>query len=165
MGTDGKLWWKSLSQQFTFHLRETSRLLELARGLSAEQLESTYGHGGLMAIGEHLLGSDAYWRGVLSGTPDDTGPQRVNDLDDLLSWNRREQTHWERWLAGLDDDWLRREADWTLTFGVYRFAPGDALQHLILHGHQHHGEIAHLLTKAGLAPGDVDYFDFFVRRQ
>jgi len=31
------------------------------------------------------------------------------------------------------------------------------LQHLILHGMQHHTEIAQLLTLKGQSPGDIDF--------
>lgn len=169
MVSDELRWRESLRQQFAFHFHETRRLIDLASALPPDVIDAreAYGRGGIRSITDHILESDGYWRGVLSPTPveDDSDTESPSTgLMGLIALNERERIRWEQLLEAVDDEWLRTEVDMVLTFGTYRLAPGQALQHVILHGQVHHGEIARLLTDAGLTPGDVDYFDFVARK-
>lgn len=40
---------------------------------------------------------------------------------------------------------------------LYTFKLWRVLQHLIMHGMQHHSELAQLLTNEGKSPGDIDF--------
>lgn len=63
-------------------------------------------------------------------------------LDGLIVWNEAERAGWSEFLAGLDDGKLVGKYERDLPFGTFSFTLGQAMQHVILHGHQHHTEIA-----------------------
>ena len=169
MVPNAQVWRESLRQQFSFHFHETRRLMEMALSLPTEVIDARdpYSRGGIRSTFEHILDSDGYWRGVLSkeqveGSSGTESPS--NRLEALIGLIEKERANWEQFLREIDDEWLRTEVQMVLTFGTYRLAPGQAMQHLILHGQVHHGEIAQLLTEAGLAPGDVDFFDYVAHK-
>ena len=169
MVSDEQILRDALLQQFDFHFHETRRLIELALSLPSLGIDAKdrYSHGGLRSTIEHILGSDGYWRGMLSekqGESVSEAEPSSNGLEAYIALNEGERAKWEQFLRDVDDGWLRTEVVLELTFGNYRLTPGQAMQHLILHGQIHHGEMARLLTETGLSPGDVDYFDFVARR-
>jgi uncharacterized damage-inducible protein DinB len=86
-------------------------------------------------------------------------------LAGLIAWNESERACWSEFIAELDDGKLAERYERDLPFGSFSFTLGQAMQHAILHGHQHHTEIAQLLTEAGHSPGDVDYFDYIALRR
>ena len=47
---------------------------------------------------------------------------------------------------------------------VFRFGRWQVLYHVVLHGMQHHAEIAALLTDQGLSPGDIDFIFYALGR-
>jgi uncharacterized damage-inducible protein DinB len=168
MTSDRDVLKEALSSQFDFHFAETRRLLELARRLPQAQFSARhqYSSGGLQATFAHILGSDRFWRGVLTGSGDPAEAE-VDEasLEGLIAWNEAERACWNAFMAALDDGQLVASYERDLPFGSFSFTLGQALQHVILHGHQHHTEIAQLLTEAGHSPGDVDYFDYVALRR
>lgn len=168
MTTDKDILKEILKSQYDFHFDETKRLLELARRLSKERFSAgnQYSSGGIQATFAHILGADRFWRGVLTGsveTLEDTVDE--TSLDGLIAWNESERVNWSKYIEGLDDGRLADKVERDLPFGTFSFTLGQAMQHVILHGLQHHTEIAQLLTKAGHSPEDVDYFDYIAVRR
>ena len=159
---------EALSSQFDFHFAETRRMLELARRLSKERFSARDqdSSGGIKATFAHILGADRFWRGVLTGSVDPAEAEvDETSLDSLIAWNESERAGWSEFIAELDDGKLVEKYERDLPFGTFSFTLGQAMQHVILHGHQHHTEIAQLLTGAGHSPGDVDYFDYIAVRR
>ena len=159
---------EALQPQFDFDFDETRRLLELARRLSKERFLAGNSHNsrGLQAIFAHILGADRFWRGVFTGSTEMT-EEEVDEtsLDGLIAWTESEQAKWREYMAELDDGKLVARFEGDLPFGNFSFTIGQAMQHVIFHGLQHHTEIAQLLTEAGHSPGDVDYFDYIAVRR
>ena len=70
----------------------------------------------------------------------------------------RERAAWQELLASLDEAQIDQDValqagpDRVLSFGRWK-----VLYHVVLHGMQHHAEIAEQLTRAGESPGDIDF--------
>jgi uncharacterized damage-inducible protein DinB len=60
----------------------------------------------------------------------------------------------------LDDAALESEAVLRSGGRTMRVAHWRVLQHLVLHGMQHHAELAQLLTAVDRSPGDLDFIFF-----
>lgn len=74
----------------------------------------------------------------------------------------REQSAWETLLEGLSAEEIEGDLDLATRRGDVSAIPRwHILQHLVLHGMQHHTELAQLLTAKGQSPGDIDFI-FFV---
>lgn len=65
------------------------------------------------------------------------------------------------WLHTLTDEELEQAKQYKTSKGVaYENTLWEILQHLVLHGSQHRGEVATILTELGYSPGNIDYFKF-----
>jgi uncharacterized damage-inducible protein DinB len=147
---------------FAYHFDTTLRLLSLARELEQDALDQDpgFGRGSIMAIFTHLLSADRGWRIGLE-TAQQTrplDPGQSYDLDRLQVEFETEADAWVAFLTGLDDETLSADIELTTLRGHTRtFARWRILQHLLLHGMQHHAELALLLSEAGHSPGDLDF--------
>jgi uncharacterized damage-inducible protein DinB len=150
---------------FTYHWYVTWRLLECAGRLSeADYLENTgYGHGSVHTLLLHVLRTDRGWRMALE-TGHQSPPlydEEPTDLSGLQSAFADEQAAWQallqRWSAAEIEGnvKLATARGQTATLPLWR-----VLQHLVLHGMQHHTEVAQLLTAKGESPGDIDFIFF-----
>jgi uncharacterized damage-inducible protein DinB len=149
----------ALKLQYDFHFDETRRLLEVARRLPEDRF------GGIQHIFAHILGADRFWRSVVTGElRSDHVPFDDASIVGLIALTAAERVSWDKVFVLMDDNRLIERVERTLPFGAFSFTIGQAMQHVILHGHQHHAEIAHLLTEAGHSPGDVDFFDYVAER-
>lgn len=150
---------------FAYHWHVTWELLEIASKLSeADYLDNPgYGHGSIHALFLHILRTNRGWRVAL-----ETGHQvpilpeeEPTDLSTLQSAFADEQAAWQallqRWSAAEIEGnvKLTNARGQTATIPLWR-----VLQHLVLHGMQHHTEIAQLLTAKGESPGDIDFIFF-----
>lgn len=154
---------KTLFQSlFAYHFDLTRRLMDAAAGLSEADYRQPrgYGHGSLHDLFFHLLRTAAAWRlGLQNGKQ--TAPFQPQDYPSLTALRgglEREQADWQALLASLTPEQIEgshRLSDWRgeeHTFMVWKI-----LQHLILHGMQHHAELAQALTEKGRSPGNIDY--------
>jgi uncharacterized damage-inducible protein DinB len=147
---------------FAYHWHNTRRLMDLASRLSETDYKDSpgYGHGSIHDLFFHLLRTDQSWRMALQ-TGKQLSPLRPGDYPDLPTLARAvdaERQDWEDLLAGLSAADI--EADVSLTSwrgNTYNIPRWRVLQHLVLHGMQHHAELAHLLTAIGQSPGDLDF--------
>lgn len=147
---------------FRYHFATTARLMDEAAQLeeAAYRHHPGYGHGSIHELLCHLLRTDNSWRhGLLSGKQQ--AGLRTEDLGDLTALRAafaQEAADWQAYLDSLDDGQIAGEMemfDWRgnpHTFVLWRI-----LQHVILHGMQHHAELAALLTAQGRSPGDIDF--------
>jgi uncharacterized damage-inducible protein DinB len=85
-------------------------------------------------------------------------PGDYPDLPTLASALDAEQQAWQVLLDGLGVDEIEMDVALTNWRGdTYSIARWRVFQHLVLHGMQHHAELAHLLTAKGQSPGDLDF--------
>lgn len=139
---------------FAYHFATTDRLLAKA----AELPEHDYNPpteqraDSIHAIFLHLLTADYRWRKGFEtlerGAKLD--PAMFTTVEALRAGFTHEASAWQALLGKPEN--LAGEA-----FG---FARWHILQHLMLHGMQHHSEIAKLLTDKGYSPGDIDFIFF-----
>ena len=147
---------------FAYHWHTTHRLLELASRLSETDYKDSpgYGHGSIHDLFFHLLRTDQSWCMALQ-TGKQLAPLRPGDYPDLpllVSALEAEQQNWQALLDGLSAAEIEAEVALTSWRGKTHTIPRwRVLQHLVLHGMQHHAELAHLLTTKGQSPGDLDF--------
>jgi uncharacterized damage-inducible protein DinB len=142
---------------FRHHTWATRELLAACRDLTGEQLEASVKgtYGGIRATFHHVLESDAYYLGLLSGSPpawyreeEDEPPPSMDELErraaDLVE-------RWERFLAGPPIDpgrWIGRE-NWEVEAGVL-------LAQALDHGSEHRSQVATILTQVARQPPSLD---------
>ena len=147
---------------FAYHWHTTNRLLAVAAALSNEEYfaPSDFGHGSLHDLFFHLLRTDQGWRSALESGAQQPPlpPDDFPTLAALRTGFDGESAAWQRYLAGLSAEETEGVASLTTRRGdAFPVPRWRVLQHLILHGMQHHTEIAQLLTVKGHAPGDIDF--------
>lgn len=147
---------------FAYHWHTTERLMGLAEKLSeAEYHENPgYGHGSVHDLLFHLLRTDQSWSMALQTGKQlaPINPQDFPTLSDLQEGFASEQQAWQSLLDGLSAGEIEAEIELTSWRGdTYTFPRWRILQHVVLHGMQHHTELAQLLTARGHSPGNIDF--------
>ncbi len=145
---------------YQFHTR--NRLIERAAQLPEEDTLANpgYGHGSIHALLFHLLRAESGWR-VAIETGIQPPPEKIETYPTfalLLPALHQEQQAWLDLLENLTAEKIESDLSLTTQRGRTFVIPcWRVLQHLILHGMQHHTEIAQLLTLKGQSPGDIDF--------
>ena len=155
----------SLQSQFAYHWQTTRRLMTLAAGLSQADYRAAddYGDASIHSLLFHLLDTDYSWRIGLESGRQSTGFAAADypDLESLQIGIDSEEAAWTRFIDALSEEDLDQEIELiSLRGATYSFSRQRVLQHLILHGMQHHSELARLLTLKGHSPGNIDYIFF-----
>jgi uncharacterized damage-inducible protein DinB len=150
---------------FAYHWHITGRLLAGAEQLTEAEYHDHpgYGHGSVHDLFVHVLRALQGWRVAL-----ETGQQTVTstpeDFPTLAAVREafvKEQAAWDELLASYDETTVAGNVTLTnLRGNTYAMPLWRVLQHLILHGMQHHTELAQLLTAKGQSPGDIDFIFF-----
>jgi uncharacterized damage-inducible protein DinB len=147
---------------YAYRAHTTRRLLERAAQLSEADYKAHpgYGRGSIHDLFFHQLNTDRGWRTALE-TGTQPPPLQASDYTDLTSIQacfEQEQAAWRAYLDGLAPEQYEGDVALTTRRGDTASVPRwRVLQHLILHGMQHHTEIAQLLTARGQSPGDIDF--------
>ncbi len=150
---------------FAYHWHTTRRLIACAAKLDEADYQDNpgYGHGSIHDLLFHLLRTDQGWRlGLETGRQPSPLPQEdFPDLKSLQTGFEREQVAWQALLDRLSAEEIEGNIDLTtLRGGRMTFPRWRILQHLVLHGMQHHTEVAQLLTAKGESPGNIDFIFF-----
>jgi uncharacterized damage-inducible protein DinB len=150
---------------FSYHFRTTRRLIEQAAKLSDAEYHDHpgYGHGSIHDLLFHVLRTDRGWRmGLESGRQQASiRPDDFCTLASLQNDFESEQRAWEALLNHYTEQDIQDNVTLTQRDGNAWSVPRwRVLQHLVLHGMQHHTEVAQLLTAKGLSPGDLDFIFF-----
>lgn len=149
---------------FAYHWHTTQHLLAKAAELDEAELKADREHGrSIHNLFLHLLDTDFGWRTGLEGgqQPPPLAADDYPNLATLQTGFQREQQAWQALLDELSAEEIEAEVVLTSRSGQeYPFPRWRVLQHLILHGMQHHSELAHLLTKKGHSPGGIDFISF-----
>ncbi len=147
---------------FAYHWHTTGRMMKRAAHLNDEEYHAHpgYGHGSIHDLLLHILRAERSWRMALqtgrqvSGIEDEDYP----DLSSLHTGFAEEQAAWDALLEGLSGEQIEGEIELASWRGdVYTFKVWRILQHVVMHGMQHHTEIAQLLTAKGQSPRDIDF--------
>jgi uncharacterized damage-inducible protein DinB len=150
---------------YVYHWHTNQTLLTCAARLSeADYLaQPGYGHGSVHDLLFHTLSTLYGWRLALEAGHQPP-PLKATDFPDLKTIRagyKAEQLGWKMLIDSLSGEMIEGSVSLT-TLGGRRvdFPRWRILQHLILHGMQHHTEVAHLLTAKGQSPGDIDFIFF-----
>jgi uncharacterized damage-inducible protein DinB len=146
---------------FRYHFDTTARLLEGAASLSEADRHTRpdYSLRSIHDLFVHLLGTSRGWRiGMESGSqPASLDADQYQRLSVVREGLEQERSAWAALLEALSDSQIAEGVELTSTSGaVFPVVRWRVLQHLILHGMQHHAEIAQMLTNLGQSPGDLD---------
>jgi len=150
---------------FAYHWHTHTRLFDLAAQLNeAEYKENPgYGKGSIHDLFFHLMRVMNSWRlGLETGKR--LSPLRAEDYPthaSLLAGLQQEQSAWQILLGKLSEEEIEGDVRLITRSGEIVDIPRwRVLQHLVLHGMQHHAELAQLLTLKGRSPGDIDFIFF-----
>ena len=150
---------------FAFHWDTNQRMLDGAAHLDEADLQAShaYGRSSIHDLLFHILNADRSWRMALeSGVQSEfLPPEDYPGLAELVSGFAAERDAWQVLLEALSADEIEADCELTSRRGrIVTFPRWRVLQHLILHGMQHHTELAQLLTQHGQSPGDIDFIFF-----
>ena len=147
------------------------RILAAASALTPEQFVApgAFPHGGLRGTLLHALFAEWVWRMRWLQTPPRQGsrltPEEFPTCAALQARWTEEEALLMDFVAGLTDERLRSELDYTSTEGRrHRRVQWETMVHLVNHGTQHRAEAAAMLTACGHSPGDIDLVVFLDER-
>lgn len=153
---------KQYKTLFDYHWHITQQLIDSAAQLSQDDYRWKPGDGrdSVHNVLLHILRADYGWRvGLISGVQQ--APLSRKDFPDLQALQtgfEHEQSAWREYLDTLTEEQikgeitLKRASGEAMTFILWRI-----LQHVVMHGMQHHAEIAELLTEKDQSPGNIDF--------
>jgi uncharacterized damage-inducible protein DinB len=140
-----------------------ARILGSAAKLTDAQFVAPgpFPHGGLRGTLVHALFAEWVWRMRWQGTPPESHyrlkPEEFPTVTALQARWREEEAASRDFVAGLTDEKLTSELDYTSTEGGrHRRVLWETMAHLVNHGTQHRSEAAAMLTGLGHSPGDID---------
>ena len=148
-----------------------ARILGAAAKLTDEQFLAfrPFPHGGLRGTLVHEQFAEWTWRMRWQGTPSNHDhrprPEEIPTLSALHARWMEEEASLMDLVAGLTDEKLQAELDYTSTEGGrHRRVLWETMAHFVNHGIQHRAEAAAILTELGHSPGDLDLIVFLNQR-
>jgi len=153
---------ETLLECFRYSDWARDKLLELATGLTAAQLDEPFemGAGSLRATLQHLYGAERVWFERWQGTPQPQFPpaRDLPAVEDLSrAWHALGQARDHRLLT-LADDGLETAVQYTNPDGQRRSVPlGDILLHVGNHGVHHRAQALNMLRRLGVKVPGLDY--------
>lgn len=153
---------EGIAFMFSYHFDTTMRLLSAAEEswivLGAQ--EPAVGGRSIPDLLFHILDTDRGWRiGIETGRrPERWTRDDFPGLPDLRRALQSERGAWGQLLADLTEDEIGEGVEIASRPGrVLSVGRWKVMHHVLLHGMQHHSEIAAQLTAAGRSPGDIDF--------
>jgi uncharacterized damage-inducible protein DinB len=148
-----------------YHFATTRALMDLAEKLeTADYLaKNGYSADGIHGTLFHLTVVANAWRtGLTTGKQGVTfDRERVQTLADVRAQQAIEEAAWLAYLETQSDADIAAERHLTNWRGEpVSFYTWQILQHFVLHGMQHHSELARMLTDKGHSPGNIDFLYF-----
>lgn len=150
-----------MTDAFAHHVWATLELIDVCLPLSADQLDTAVPgtYGSILDTLRHLVGADA---GYLNALTDGRVP-RIDEASMNLEGLRAEMVgHGPAWVSlldtGLDPERVvvRRRDDGSAT----QAPVGIRLAQAVHHGTDHRSQVCTALTTLGIAPPDIDAWDF-----
>jgi uncharacterized damage-inducible protein DinB len=153
---------------FDFHWATTHRLFDASADLeeSAYRNNSGPGERSIYDLLLHLLATDYAWRVALETgkRPKPLSSRDYPELASLRAGFEHEADDWDALLVGLEDAAFEAGATLESRGRQMDIPRWRVMQHVILHGMQHHAELAARLTGLGRSPGDLDFIFFAGKR-
>ena len=156
---------KDISTLVHFNFWANDRLLAACKHLSPDEftreLTPDPGWGSLRGILAHTLDTEYGWRSILQAK-EANDILEASDFADVAALQARwdiEKAAWLEYVAGLSDESINQGygEDEQNEPKVWQ-----TIMHVIIHGIQHRGETAFILTGYGHSPGELD-FDLFLQ--
>jgi uncharacterized damage-inducible protein DinB len=161
---------KDLETLFDYTWWANRRLFDVLSQLSDEQFVQPVAgsYGSVRNTLVHIVSAEWGWLDRCGGTP--RGPAlKATDYPTLASvrdrWEQVER-HVRDFLSALRDDDLSRTIEWALGGGPKHTSHlGELMQHAVIHGVHHRGQVALLLRQLGYTPGNFDVLFYYERAQ
>lgn len=154
-----------LQRLYDYDYWANERMFEVLLGLSAEeftrQLAGSYGSVRNTLV--HVMSAEWGWLDRCGGEPrgDRLAAASYATAQSLVDAWRRVEGYVRDFLGRLSDEDLARPVEFTLGAGPARTgALGELMQHGVLHGVHHRGQVSLLLRMLGHAPGNFDFLFF-----
>jgi uncharacterized damage-inducible protein DinB len=149
---------------FAYHWHTNARMIAGAQKLddAARKQKASAGRS-IHELLYHLLRTNYAWRvGLETGRqPPSLREADYPDLQSLRAGFEREQAAWQALLDRLSTEEIEGDLQLTSYRGDQAAIPRwRILQHVVLHGMQHHADLAQLLTDRSQSPGDIDFIFF-----
>ena len=147
---------------YAYHFDTSLCLIVSAQNLAVSQDAKQYEeeNKSIHSILFHTLSATRSWRIALETgkRPDPLQDKDYSDLTSLKQAFEQEKLAWEKFLASLNPEQINQDVELkSAPDRVFTFKRWKIIQHVALHGMQHHAEIAALLTRANQSPGDIDF--------
>lgn len=160
-----------LETLFDYNYWANRKILDTAEKARLDQLQEPVGlsWNSIFETLVHVLNAERAWRfRVAEGTPPPS-PLSPTDYPDLAAlraaWNE-EEAAMRAYLSGLTaDDPDSIIAYRTFNGNTFESILWQILVHVVNHGTQHRGEVAHFLTVLGHSPGDIDFSRYFQQQR
>jgi len=153
---------RDLERFYDYGYWANRRLMDVVSRLTPDQFTRSVAgsYGSVRNTLVHILSAEWGWLERCGGPArgERLNPQDYPTVESLVqAWARVEESM-RAFLAGLDDDDLAREIEFSLGAGPKQALPlGDLLQHSAVHAVHHRGQVALLLRTLGHAPGNFDF--------
>jgi uncharacterized damage-inducible protein DinB len=110
----------------------------------------------------HVMSAEWGWLDRCGGPPrgPKLNPENFPTVVSVLELWSSVETNMRAFLASLSDSDLAREIEFSLGGPSKSIALGDLLQHAVVHGVHHRGQVALLLRTLGHTPGNFDFVIF-----
>ena len=153
---------KDLEALFNYAYWANNKLLGAVSQLTTEQFVQPVAgsYGSVRNTLVHAMSAEWGWLDRCGGHP--RGPAlKAEDYPTVASlverW-REIEGYMRDFLSRLRDDDLDRVVEFAFGGGpTYRMRVGHLLQHAVIHGVHHRGQVSLLLRSLGVAPGNFDY--------
>ena len=152
---------KDLELQYDYCCWANNRLLGVISQLAVEDFTRPVAgsYGSVRNTIVHVLSAEAGWLERCGGPK--RGPRLNADdfptADSVVQKWKTVEVQWRGFLAGLIDEDLERVIDFAIDPAVTDSMPlAELVQHTMVHGVHHRGQLALLLRLLGRAPGNFD---------
>jgi len=152
---------------FAYNSWANNRILTAVARLNPDQFTSPNpctGYGSIQGLLLHILNAEVVWRDRLKKSSSDVyslEPENFPTLDSLLYRWQQEETVFQDYIEGLNDQQLEESIGYTNRRGeTFENIIWNILAHVVNHGTQHRSEVATILTGYGVSPGDLDLIHY-----
>jgi len=152
---------QDLEEAYDYACWANRKLFGVISGLTVEDFTRPVAgsYGSVRNTIVHVLSAEAGWLERCGGPK--RGPRlNADDFptpDSVVQKWRTVEVQWREFLAGLNDEDLERVMDFAMDPAVkYSMPLAELVQHTIVHGVHHRGQVSLLLRLLGRAPGNFD---------